>query len=433
MGVPVTTPQLAAHATTEPICSFCNSRNLGEVMDFGDVALAGGFLKPEAFSAEPRFRLRLHFCQDCLAVQVVDHVPADIMFNNYFYFSSSIGTLRSHFQRYAQEVTTRFLAPETATVLEFGCNDGVLLRPLADQRIRKVIGVDPATNVVATIDDPRVTVINDYFTEAVAERVVAEHGPVDMIMANNVYAHIPDIQGTTRAIAKALHDDGVFVFEVHYLGKVINDMQYDMVYHEHLYYYSLLSAMNHFARYDMMVFDLLPTPIHAGSIRFYVCKKGSRHSRHVSPAVTALAAEERANGFDRYVTFRNFASTVAVQRDELMAFLTQLRSEGRTIAGYGASGRANTLIQSCGIGAEHLDYMIDDAPAKTGYFTPGSHFEIRSSEALSRSDAPDYVLVFAWSFIDEIRKRNEAYLAKGGQMIIPLPKLSVVSTQSDSH
>src|ERR1700754_2074410 len=303
----------------EPVCAFCDSKRLGLVMDFGEVGLAGAFLKPEQFATERTFPMRLHFCKDCYAVQVTDKVPADIMFKEgYFYFSSSIGTLRDHFREYAAEVTKRFLDPAKATVLEFGCNDGVLLRPLADQGIRNVIGVDPATNVVTTIDDSRVKVVNDYFTEGVARKVVADFGNVDLIMANNVYAHIPDIQGTTRAVAEALAPDGVFAFEVHYLGKVIDEMQYDMIYHEHLYYYSLLSVMNHLARYDMMVFDIKPIPIHAGSIRFYACKKGSRHSGSVSPAVTALEAEERARGFDRYETFLQFSDTVAAHRDELI-------------------------------------------------------------------------------------------------------------------
>jgi SAM-dependent methyltransferase len=395
------------------------------VMDFGHVALAGGFLKPEQFAQEQKFPLRVYFCHDCYAVQVVDKVPADTLFRNYFYFSSSISTLCEHFCSYAVDVTSRFLDPGSATVLEFGCNDGVLLRPLADQGIRTVIGVDPAENIVASINDSRVTVVNDFFTEAVADRIVAEHGKVDMIMANNVYAHIPDIQGTTRAVAKALDDDGVFVFEVHYLGKVLAEMQYDMIYHEHLYYYSLLSAMKHFERYGMMVFDVKAIPIHAGSMRFYVCKIGSRHSSSVSEAVRALEAEERAKGFDRYDTFRHFSDDVMARRTSLITLLERLKASGHRIAGYGASGRANTMIQYCGITHDHLDYMIDDAPAKTGYYTPGSHFQIFPSAVLADAAAPDYLLVFAWSFFDEIRKRNAQYLENGGHMILPLPDVSI--------
>ena len=416
---------MTSNVPREPSCAFCDSRRLGLVMDFGEVGLAGGFLKPEQFATEQTYPMRLHYCHDCHAVQVTDIVPAEVMFRDYFYFSSAIGTLRDHFQRLAGEVSRRFFDPSKATVLEFGCNDGVLLRPLADQGIRTVIGVDPAINVVATINDPRITVVNDYFTEAVARRIVDTYGKVNLVMANNVYAHIPDIQGTSRAIATALADDGVFVFEVHYLGKVLNELQYDMVYHEHLYYYSLLSAMKHFERYGMVVFDLEQIPIHAGSIRFYVCKNTSKHAATVSPAVKALEADERAAGYDRFAAFEQFSAKVTRHRTDLIALLTRLRRQGMRIAGYGASGRANTMIQWCGIDHDHLDYMIDDAPAKAGYFTPRSHFEIHPSSILKDADLrPDYVLVFAWSFFDEICKRNSDFLTQGGRMILPLPKIS---------
>jgi SAM-dependent methyltransferase len=399
-------------------------------MDFGRVALAGAFLKPEQFPTEATYPLRLYFCHDCFAVQVIDKVNANVLFHDYFYFSSSIKTLRDHFREYAKEVTGRFLEPGKSTVIEFGCNDGILLRPLADQQIRTVIGVDPATNVVKTIDDPRVTVINEFFTEAVANQIVERYGEADLVMANNVYAHIPDIQGVTRAVRRVLHQDGVFVFEVHYLGKVINEMQYDMIYHEHLYYYSLLSAMKHFERYDMMVFDIKPIPIHAGSMRFYVCKKGSRHAKTVFDAVIQLQREERSKGFDNAETFKRFAADVAERKAELMSLLDKLRKEGKRVAGYGASGRANTMIQYCRIDHDHMEYVIDDAPAKQGFYTPGSHFLVRSSEVLREPDTPDYLLLFAWSFFDEIARKNHSYLDNGGQMIIPLPEVRVTSAST---
>ncbi|MGO4677630.1 class I SAM-dependent methyltransferase [Bosea sp. 2YAB26] len=414
-----------SNASHEPQCAFCDSKRLGLVMDFGKVALAGGFLKPKDFANERVYPMRLHFCHDCCAVQVTDIVPADILFHDYFYFSSAIKTLRDHFEAYAEEVTRRFLTPSAARVLEIGCNDGVLLQPLADRGISTVVGVDPASNVVGTISDPRISIINDFFTEAVAENVVRDHGPMDLIMANNVYAHIPDIQGTTRAISSALAADGVFIFEVHYLGKVINELQYDMIYHEHLYYYSCISAINHFARYDMVVFDVKPVPIHAGSMRFYVCKKHSRHARSITPAVLDLVQSEKGAGFDRFETFKHFSRVVCEHRDMLVKLLTELRRDGKTIAGYGASGRANTMIQWCGINETHLDYMIDDAPAKVGYFTPASHLPIRPSSVLLTDERPDYVLVFAWSFFEEICRRNAAYLEQGGRMILPLPEISI--------
>ena len=395
-------------------------------MDFGRVALAGGFLTSEQFENEQKYPLRLFFCDDCCAVQVVDKVSADVLFQDYFYFSSSIGTLREHFRNYAAEVTSRFLSPPSASVLEFGCNDGVLLQPLADEGIGTVIGVDPASNVLSSIDDQRLTLINDFFNESVADSVVERYGEMDMVLANNVYAHIPDIQGATQAVARVLKKDGVFIFEVHYLGRVIDEMQYDMIYHEHLYYYSLLSAISHFARYGMVVFDVKPVPIHAGSLRFYVCKSGSKHEAEVSTRVSQLKQEELERGFDNFETFRQFSDRVAEHKEELLLLLNRLRGEGCTIAGYGASGRANTIIQYCGLDHRHLDFMIDDAPAKQGVFTPGSHFRIHPSTILEGSSPPDFLLVFAWSFLDEIRQRNQKYLDSGGQMIIPLPKIRMV-------
>ena len=406
-------------------CSFCNSMSMTEVMDFGKVALAGGFLRSDQFADEEYYPLRLYFCHDCYAVQVIDKVSSDVLFKDYFYFSSSIQTLRDHFVDYAQEVSSRFLKPESSTVIEFGCNDGVLLRPLADQKIKTVIGVDPATNIVSTINDSRIKIINNFFTEDVAQEIISEYGRVDMVIANNVYAHIPDIQGTTRAVSNVLNDDGVFIFEVHYLGKVINEFQYDMIYHEHLYYYSLLSAMKHFEHFGMMVFDVKSVATHAGSMRFYVCKEGSKHGSSISPAVISLQEEELAKGFHLFETFVRFSSDVAERKIKLMDLLNRLKKEGCRIVGYGASGRANTLIQYCGITHKQIDYMVDDAPAKAGYYTPGSHFLICPSSVLGGNEAPDYVLVFAWSFFDEICERNAAYLANGGRMILPLPAVAI--------
>lgn len=406
-------------------CAFCDGDRITEIMNFGEVALAGGFLRSDQFGEESYYPLRLFFCHDCFAVQVIDKIDAEVLFKDYFYFSSSIKTLRDHFVEYAREITSRFLRPESSTVIEFGCNDGVLLRPLADHKIRTVIGVDPATNIVKTINDPRITIINDFFTEVVARNIVAAYGHVDMVVANNVYAHIPDIQGITRAVHDVLSDDGVFIFEVHYLGKVIKEFQYDMIYHEHLYYYSLLSAVKHFERYGMVVFDVKPIAIHAGSMRFYVCKKGGKHGLSVSPDVRRLQQDELTMGFHLPETYARFASDVNKRKAKLMVLLNQLKKDGCSIAGYGASGRANTMIQYCGIDRGYLDYLIDDSPAKVGFFTPGSHFEIHASSILDQPNPPDYLLIFAWSFLDEIMKKTRNYIERGGRVIVPLPDVTV--------
>lgn len=407
-------------------CAFCDCSELSPVIDFGQVALAGAFLSRAEIPAEKKYPLRIVFCHECYAVQVEEHAPPEELFNErYFYFSSKIGTLRDHFATYAKEMAERFLKPSEAKVLEFGCNDGVLLKPLADQGIATVIGVDASRNVLESIEDDRLTLINGFFNRETAKTVVDQHGHVDMIMANNVFAHISDIREATQAVYDCLAPNGVFVFEVHYLGKVLEESQYDMMYHEHLYYYSMLSAMKHFERFGMVIFDIKQIPIHAGSIRFYVAKKDSIHARTISEAARQLEADERARGYDRPETYQAYSEQIAQRKAELISLLNDLRTKGHSIVGYGASGRANTMLQYCGLTTAQLDYMVDDAPAKQGFLTPGTHLDIFPSSRLLGTDRPDYVLVFAWSFFDEIYRKNGAYVASGGKMIVPLPQVEV--------
>lgn len=407
-------------------CAFCDGKSLDKIIDFGNVALAGGFLKPEKFASEQLFPLRVHFCRDCYALQVLDIIDPKVLFANYFYFSSAIQSLRDHFIGYADEVVPRFLDPAKATAVEIGCNDGILLKPIADHGVRKVIGVDPATNIVRTINDPRITIVNTFFSSAVAEKIRTEHGPVQLIVANNVYAHIPEINDVTGGIAGLLDDDGVFVFEAHYLGSVVKGLQYDMIYHEHLYYYSLLSLENHMARHGLVVFDVKSISIHGGSMRFYVCRKDSKHARTVSAQVQRLRKEELEQGYDRVECFERFAGEIARRKDRLMALLEEARGKGLRIAGYGASGRANTIIQYCGITDRHIDFMVDDASAKWGFFTPGSHIEVVPRDRLATTP-PDYLLVFAWAYLNEIAAKCRDYLEQGGRLLTPLPEVRQVS------
>lgn len=406
------------------VCAFCDSRDLDLIIDFGKVALAGAFLKQNEFEREVKYSQKLKYCKNCFAMQIVDVVSPDILFQDYFYFSSSIRTLQAHFQTYAEEMIDRFLSHPGAKVLEFGCNDGVLLKPFATSDIDTVIGVDPATNVIEKIQDSNIVCINDYFNNAVADYIVAEYGSIDLVMANNVFAHIPEINETTSAIKKVLSADGVFVFEVHYMGKVVEELQYDMIYHEHLYYYSLLSLMKHFAKFDMMIFDVKPVPIHAGSVRFYACNLDSKWSTP-HPSVKKLKRKELERGYDLSSTFSSFGERVNETKFVLKSLLQTLKDNGKTIVGYGASGRANTILQFCGLTDKLLDYMIDDAPAKQGYFTPGSHLEIFPSDVLNSNSPPDYILLFAWSFLDEVCKRNVDYLKGGGKIIVPLPEVKI--------
>lgn len=414
-------------------CAFCSSTKLTEVMDFGDVAIAGAFLKENQILSEKKYPLVIVFCENCYAVQVRDHIDPEILFATDFYFSSSIKTLRDHFTEYAAEVTGRFLPePKDALVVEFGSNDGVLLRPLADQGVGTLIGIDPAKNIVDSIKDDKFVLINDFFNVSVSNSITEKYGRADLVMANNTFAHISDINGTTQAVKELLVDDGVFIFEVHYLGKIIEGLQYDFMYHEHIYYYSLLALENHLARHDMVIFDLKSIPVHGGSIRYYATKKDSRYAKNISSRVTALRKQEKELGYDRSETYKKFASEVVEKKQKLMSLLNDLKERGRTVTGYGASGRANTIIQYCGITDKYLDFIIDDAPQKQGLYTPGSHLQIRNNEALMR-DKPDYALVFAWAFYDEIVQKCQDYLEAGGRMIVPLPDVRITISPTDKE
>lgn len=395
-------------------------------MDFGKVALAGGFLVPEQFESQPKFKMRLVFCEDCYLLQIQDRVPPELLFKDYFYFSSAITTLKNHFREYAKEVTARFLTPSTATVVEIGCNDGVLVNPLAEQGIKNVIGVDPATNVVKTVGNPKVNIVNDFFNEKTADDILSRFGPADLIVANNVYAHVDDMHGLTRGIEKLLGPDGVFVFEVHYIRNLLEEFQYDMIYHEHLFYYSLLALDNFFKTFQLEVFDVKPIQIHAGSMRYYVRRTGHLKKEKISDAVLDLRKNELTSKYDKVETYLDYANACNETRIALMDLLNKLKSNKKKIFGYGASGRANTIIQYCGITNTTLDCIIDDAPAKHGFYTPGSHILIQSRERILK-DNPDYVLIFAWSFIKEVIGKNLTYLENGGKFIVPLPEVRIVS------
>lgn len=368
-------------------CSFCGE-TLHLVHDFGKVALAGGFLKPEQFEAEKKYPLRLCYCHKCHAVQLADKVSPDVMFRNYFYFSSSNETIRRHFREYAADVVNRF---NPKTVIEIGCNDGVLLTPLREAGIR-VIGIDPSSTVPKGPD-----IINDYFTPEIARKL----GKMDVVIANNVFAHIEDIHAATRAVSEAMRDDGVFIMEAHYLGDMLERLQYDWVYHEHIYYYSLLSLEKHLSGYGLRVFHTKHVSTHGGSMRYYICKDNREESQNVS----ALREYEKEMALDEFETYRLFSERIEKHRESLLGLV------GSKVVGYGASGRANAIIQYCGL---VVDYIVDDAPAKHGFYTPGTHIPIYSSDMLE-TDRPDEIIVFAWSYLDEIQSKCDL------PMIVPFP------------
>lgn len=408
-------------------CRFCESKSLVKVLDFGPVPLAGGFLKESEFANEKFYPLEINFCEDCFLLQVSNVVPAEVLFKNYFYFSSAIKTLVEHLAVFAQETTDRFLrGRKNPCIFEIGCNDGVMLKPFAKLGV-KAVGIDPATNVVNSIDSKEITVINDYFSEPVAEQIRRKFGQFDAITSSYSFAHIDDMISVIKGVKLMLKDDGVFIFEVYYLGTLIEEMQYDMIYHEHMSYYSLMALNNFLNAHQMEIFDTTFTPgVRSGAVRFYARNMGKR-SEPISDAVKKMRDDEITRGYDQAKTFINYAQKVSGTRIELMKILNELKNKGKVIIGYGASGRGTTIMNFCGIDGKYLDYVVDDAPAKHGFYTPGTHVEIKPWEATLEGQFPEYALLFAWSFINEVKKRRVDYLNAGGNFIVPLPEVSIVS------
>jgi SAM-dependent methyltransferase len=405
-------------------CRFCQSSNLIPFVDFGLVPLAGAFLTKDQTPGEKYYPLQVCFCRDCTLVQVNNAVPGETLFKNYFYFSSAIQTLVEHFKRFALEVKSRFLNDASSFVVEIGCNDGVLLKPLLAEGV-KCLGVDPATNVVESSGLARPHILNDFFTEQVALQICKNHGPADAILSSFSFAHIDDMVDVMKGVKALLKDDGVLIFEVYYLGIVIDEMQYDMIYHEHQSYYSLVSLMNFMKRFGMEVFEVKRIPLRAGTIRFYVRNIGQRGI--VDRSVEDLLAYERGRKLDDLSTYQDFGKKVESTKVELMALLSRLKKQRKMIIGYGASGRATTIMTYCGIDGQYLNYVVDDSPAKQGFLTPGTHVPIKPWSATEMPPTPDYVVVFAWPFIEEVKRRRRDYLEQGGRFIVPLPEVKVIS------
>lgn len=410
-------------------CRFCLSKNIKEVLNLGNVPLAGGFIHSNAkksdFLNENFYPLSVSFCTDCFLLQVVSAIDSDTLFKEYFYFSSSIATLLEHFDKNVDEIDLFFSNSNNIFVVEIGCNDGGFITALKNKGIRSV-GIDPASNVVKPLIKKGLPIINDYFTIKTANKIVKTHGKADAIYSFHSMAHIEDMHEVIKGIKLLLKGDGYLAFEVHYLGSLIRNKQYDMIYHEHQYYYSLLSLQKFFALYDMEVFDIKQVDIRGGSIMYYV-QNMEGGSRKISHRVKNLAKTERRLGFDKFAMYKNYAKEVMKTKSDLLSLLRKLKKQGKSIAGYGASGRGTVIMNYCNLDKLYLDFVIDDAPAKHNAYTPGTHLKIVSSEVLKHKDRPDYVVLFAWPFIKEIKRRNKEYLKSGGKIIVPLPNVTVIS------
>ena len=405
--------------TKRSTCRFCGGKNLSKILDLGFMPHAGDYLTVDEIGREYYYPLRIYFCNRCKSVQNLDIISPTVLFKNYHYLSSV--SLTNHFKDYANEIKKRFLTKDSF-VVEIGSNDGVLLSPLKNMGI-KVLGIDPAKKIAKIARKKGVETVVDYFGYKTAKKILVSNKKADALLANNVLAHIDDMHNVFKGIVEILNPKGVLIFEVHYLSDLIKKMQYDFFYSEHLSYYSLSALIPFLSKYNFEIFDIKRIRIHSGSIRVYAQFKGSGKQK-IKVSVNKLLQQEIREKIFTKEHFIEFSKKVYKHQKQIKKLLIRIRHKGYRIVGYGAGGRANTLLNFCEIDSKILDYIVDDSPERQGKFTPGTHIPIVSSDVF-RNDYTEYSLLLAWNYKDMIMKKEKNYLKMGGKFIFPLPKLKV--------
>jgi SAM-dependent methyltransferase len=372
---------------------------------------------------EAFYPLHAKVCGSCLLVQLEEFVTADAIFSEYAYFSSYSDSWVEHARRYVGMAVERFGLDGRGLVVELASNDGYLLQHVVERGV-PALGVEPAANVAEVAREKGIETIVEFFGRALARRLVAEGRRADLLVANNVMAHVPDLNDFVGGIGIVLAPTGVATIEVPHLLRLVESNQFDTIYHEHFSYFSMLSARKVLAAHGLELFDVEELKSHGGSMRLFA-QPAATGTQPLSPRVEELADRERSLGFDTLQAHRSFSAQVYDTKWRLLEFLIARRREGKRIAGYGAPGKGNTLLNFCGIRTDLLEYTVDRNPYKQGMFLPGTHIPIKHPEALEQ-DRPDYILILPWNLKEEIVQQLAHAREWGAKFIIPIPEVQVL-------
>jgi SAM-dependent methyltransferase len=404
-----------------PNCRFCQAPLTRSFVDLGQMPLSNSYSSETEAAHERRFPLHVRVCESCFLVQASDSVPPGEIFSDYAYFSSYARSWVEHARQYALTMISRHGLGPDSLVVEIASNDGYLLQHFRDCGI-PVLGVDPAANVAAVAIAMRIPTEVAFFGSETARRLATAGKSADLMVANNVLAHVPDIRDFVSGFSLLLKPEGVATFEFPHLLNLIREVQFDTIYHEHFSYLSLLAVERVFAAGGLKAIDVEEISTHGGSLRLFAAKQGSSH--RPAPGLDRLRAKEKDAGLDRVEGYRGFAARVAAVKQEFLAFLAAARADGKTIAAYGAAAKGNTFLNYCGAGRGDIVCVFDRSPVKQGRLLPGSHIPIEAPERLT-DIRPDYLLVLPWNLAVEIQADQAVLESWGGKFVTAIPELRV--------
>ena len=406
-------------------CRFCGSKLEHIFVDLGASPLVQSFLSSDKLNQmEPFYPLQVFVCGKCFLVQLQEFVAPENIFSDYLYFASYSDTWLAHAKRYTDEMVRRFPISEKSLVIEIASNDGYLLQYFAEKNI-PVLGVEPAANVAQVAAKKGISSITKFFSRETAKELVAAGKRADLLLGNNVLAHVPDVNDFVEGMKILLKPQGVITMEFPHLMQLMEQNQFDTIYHEHFSYFSFLTVQKIFAAHGLTLFDVEELPTHGGSLRIFA-RHAEDSTKPVGQAVTDLCAREEAGGYGRLETYSRFAEQVKETKRKLLEFLINAKRNGKKIAAYGAAAKGNTLLNYCAIRTDFLDYTVDRSPYKQGMFLPGTRIPVYSPDQIKRTQ-PDYLLILPWNLKDEIIEQNAYIRDWGGQFVVPIPEVTVYS------
>jgi SAM-dependent methyltransferase len=403
-------------------CRSCQSKELLPILELGSLPLANALLRHDQLNeTESRFPLSLVFCADCTLVQILETVSPDVLFGHYLYFSSFSDTMVNHAKALVERLIPEYQLDKNSSVMEIASNDGYLLQFYKEQGV-PVLGIEPAENIARVAEEVKgIPTLVEFFNESLAKRLAAKNQFADIVHAHNVFAHVPDPNEFVAGLKIILRPGkGVAVIEAPYLVDLVENREFDTIYHEHFSYFSLTAVNNLVQRHGLSVVNVEHVDIHGGSLRYFIAHEGVT----ISAAVNDLLKKEAEMGVKNYSYYQVFAERVLELREDLLALLHNLKKDGKKIAAYGASAKGSTLLNFFGIDKQFLDYVFDRSNVKQNHYTPGGQLPICSPDQLLELK-PDYLLLLTWNFKKEILEQQSEFHQSGGRFIVPIPQVEI--------